>query len=74
MVKNELFRQCLAAVSTEQKAQFELSFGIAERIHEVLSKKGLTQKSLQNSYINVSQKYLNGLQGGITLQYKLSLR
>ena len=38
MVKNELFRQCLAAVSAEEKAQFELSFGIAERIHEVLSK------------------------------------
>ena len=74
MVKNELFRQCLAAVSTEQKAQLELLFGIEGRIHEVLSKKGLTQKSLQNSYINVSQKYLNGLQGGITLQCKLSLR
>ena len=74
MVKNELFRQRLAAVSTEQKAQLELLFGIEGRIHEVLSKKGLTQKSLQNSYINVSQKYLNGLQGGITLQYKLSLR
>ena len=37
MVKNELFRQCLAAVPAEQKAQF---------IHEVLSKKGLTQKDL----------------------------
>ena len=74
MVKNELFRQCLAAVSTEQKAQLELLFGIEGRVHEVLSKKGLTQKSLQNSYINVSQKYLNGLQEGITLQYKLSLR
>ena len=74
MVKNELFRQCLAAVSTEQKAQLELLFGIEGRMHEVLSKKGLTQKSLQNSYINVSQKYLNGLQEGITLQYKLSLR
>ena len=46
MMKNELFRQCLAAVPAEQKAQFELSFGIAERIHEVLSKKGLTQKDL----------------------------
>ena len=46
MVKNELFSQCLAAVPAEQKAQFEFSFGIAERIHEVLSKKGLTQKDL----------------------------
>lgn len=44
MVKNELFRQCLAAVPAEQKAQFELSFGIAERIHEVLSKKRINTK------------------------------
>ena len=28
MIKNELFRQCLAAVPAEQKAQFELSLGL----------------------------------------------
>ena len=32
MMKNELFRQCLAAVPEEQKAEFELSFGIADKI------------------------------------------
>lgn len=46
MIRNELFRQCLAAIPEEQKAEFELSFGIAERISEVLKAKNLTQKEL----------------------------
>lgn len=46
MIQNELFRQCLAAIPEEQKAEFELSFGIAERISEVLKTKNLTQKDL----------------------------
>ena len=44
MVQNALFRQCLASVPEDQKAKFELSFGIAERISEVLKSKNLTQK------------------------------
>ncbi|MGM9847334.1 MAG: multiprotein-bridging factor 1 family protein [Muribaculaceae bacterium] len=44
MIKNELFRQCLNAIPEEQKQEFELSFGIAERISEVLKSKNLTQK------------------------------
>ncbi len=44
MIKNELFRQCLATIPAEQKAEFELTFGIAERISEILKSKGLTQK------------------------------
>ena len=48
MVHNELFRQCLAAVPAEQRAEFELSFGIAERINEVLKSEGLTQKEFAN--------------------------
>ena len=44
MIQNALFRQCLAAVPEEQKAEFELSFGIAERISEVLQEMDLTQK------------------------------
>ena len=44
MIQNDLFRQCLAAIPEEQKAEFELSFGIAERISEVLKAKNLTQK------------------------------
>lgn len=44
MIQNALFRQCLADVPEDQKAEFELSFGIAERISEVLKSKNLTQK------------------------------
>lgn len=44
MEHNRLFRQCLAAIPEEEKAEFELSFGIAERISEVLKAKNLTQK------------------------------
>ena len=40
MVHNQLFRQCLAAIPEEQKAEFELSFGIAERISEITTQSG----------------------------------
>ena len=46
MIQNELFRQCLNAIPESQKAAFELSFDIAERLSQVLSAKGLTQKDL----------------------------
>ena len=48
MVHNQLFRQCLAAIPEEQKAEFELSFGIAERTSEILKMKKLTQKDFAN--------------------------
>ena len=48
MVQNELFRQCLSTIPEEQKAEFELSFGIAERIREVLKTKNITQKDFAN--------------------------
>ena len=44
MTQNVLFRECIAAVPAEQKAEFELEFGIAERISDVLKAKNLTQK------------------------------
>ena len=31
MIQNALFRQCLAAIPEEQKAEFELKFGTAAR-------------------------------------------
>ena len=34
MIQNKLFRDCLAAIPAEQKAEFDLSFGIAERISD----------------------------------------
>ena len=46
MIQNPLLRECLAAIPEEQKAEFELSFGIAERIIEILKKNNLTQKDL----------------------------
>lgn len=48
MVQNESFRQCLSTIPEEQKAEFELSFGIAERISEVLKTKNITQKDFAN--------------------------
>ncbi len=48
MIQNPLFRQCLSSIPQEQKLQFELSFGVAEQISEILTKKGLSQKDLAN--------------------------
>ena len=44
MIHNQLFRQYLADIPKEQKEEFELSFGIAERISDIIEAKGLTQK------------------------------
>lgn len=44
MIRNNLFRQCLAEIPAEQKAEFELSYGIAERISAILKARGITQK------------------------------
>jgi antitoxin component HigA of HigAB toxin-antitoxin module len=46
MVTNELFRKCLDAVPKEQKAEFDLSFGIAERLDALLRVKGITRHEL----------------------------
>ena len=46
MITNELFRQSLSAVSKEQRAEFDLSYGIAERLDAVLKEKGITQHEL----------------------------
>ena len=46
MVTNELFRQCLSAIPQEQRAEFDLSYGIAERLDAILKKKGITQHEL----------------------------
>ena len=46
MITNPLFRECLSQVSDATRAEFELSFEIADRIEAVLKKKGITQKEL----------------------------
>ena len=45
-ITNPLFRECLAQVSEKTRAEFNLSFEIADRIVAVLKKQGLTQKEL----------------------------
>lgn len=44
MVQNALFRQCLSNVPAEQKAAFNLSYDIAERLEDILKSRGMTQK------------------------------
>ncbi len=46
MIQNPLFRECLAAIPEERKAEFDLSFAIATRIDEVLKRKRMTQREL----------------------------
>jgi ribosome-binding protein aMBF1 (putative translation factor) len=63
MIQNALFHQCLAAIPEEHKAEFELSFSIAERICEILKDKGLTQKqfaSLLGKRESEVSKWLTG--------------
>jgi len=48
MVTNELFRKSLSSIPKEQKAEFDLSFGIAERLDAVLKEEGITQHELAN--------------------------
>lgn len=60
MIQNKLFRDCLAAIPAEQKAEFDLSFGIAERISEILKAKGLTQRISPACSTSETQKSRNG--------------
>ena len=46
MIQNKLFRDSLSAIPEEQKAEFELSFGIAERMDEILKEKNISQREL----------------------------
>lgn len=46
MITNELFRQCLSVIPEEQRAEFDLSYGIAERLDTLLKQKGITQHEL----------------------------
>lgn len=63
MIQNKLFHECLSAIPEEQKAEFDLSFGIAERICEILKEKGLTQKDfahMLNKRNSEISKWLTG--------------
>ena len=43
-IECEVFRKAFAGIPAEQKAQFELSFAIADRIDAILKAKGMSQK------------------------------
>ncbi|MCH5230548.1 MAG: helix-turn-helix transcriptional regulator [Muribaculaceae bacterium] len=46
MKTNPLFRECLSKVTEKTRAEFNLSFEIADRIAAILKSKGMTQKEL----------------------------
>ena len=62
MVTNELFRKCLDAVPKEQKAEFDLSFDIAERLDALLRVKGIQGMNWHKEWVSVILRYQNGLQ------------
>ena len=70
MIQNKLFRDCLSAIPAEQKAEFDLSFGIAERLSEVLKEKGLTQKDFAKMLHSETLKFPSGSQVATTLPPK----
>jgi len=45
MITNPLFRKCLAKVSDETRAEYNLSFEIADRIDALLKKRVSLKKS-----------------------------
>lgn len=45
-VQNPLFRQCLAEIPAQQRAEYELCQMIADRIDEILKQQHLTQRDL----------------------------
>lgn len=44
MITNKLFRDCLSQVSEETRAEFDISYRIAERIAIILKRRGITQR------------------------------
>ena len=60
MIQNKLFRDCLAAIPAEQKAEFDLSFGIAERISEILKPRDSPKRISPDCSTSETQKSRNG--------------
>lgn len=46
MITNELLKESLSAVLPEHEAEFDLSYGIAERLDAILKEKGISQHDL----------------------------
>lgn len=70
MVQKKLFRDCLAAIPAEQKAEFDLSFGIAERLSEILKEKGLSQKDFARMLHKRDSEISKWLTGATTSPHK----
>lgn len=63
MITNPLYRECLAQVDDEIRAEFDLSFEIANRIDALLKKKGMTSKdlaTLMGKRVSVVDSWLTG--------------
>jgi len=43
-IHNDLFRDCLASIPEERRIEFNLSFAIAEKIDNILKRKGMSQR------------------------------
>lgn len=46
MKTNELFQKCLDAIPDEQRASFELSYGVAKRLDALLKEESMTRHEL----------------------------
>ena len=69
MKKNPLFEQCLAEVAPEVRAEVRLNMDIADRIYDLLKKKGLTQRefaSLMGKRESEISRWLTGSHGFTT--------
>ena len=60
MIQNKLFRDCLATIPIEQKAEFDLSFDIAERISEILKARESPKRISPDCSTSKTQKFPNG--------------
>ena len=60
MIQNKLFRDCLAAIPAEQKAEFDLSFGIAGRISKILKPRDSPKRISPDYSTSEIQKSRNG--------------
>lgn len=46
MITNPLFRECLAQIPTQVRRKFDFVFAVADRISELMDKKGITKTEL----------------------------
>lgn len=69
MKKNPLFEQCLAEVAPEVREEVRLNMDIANRIYDLLKKKGMTQRefsSLMGKRESEISRWLTGSHGFTT--------